>query len=160
MLVLIILNVSFPWMVQIARSINHNHSIQNGIHTSSKGLVCDMKLEFVLQRVISFGSMEETPCGEWPELRIAKDELIYFLKPGEKVVVDGSYNRQLFFITPTGVIRARHETVNRRFKQFNVLANRFRHNIEKHSDCFYAVANVTQISIQEKSPLFSVHNDE
>ncbi len=51
-------------------------------------------------------------------------------------------------------LRARHETVNRRFKQFAVLSNRFRHDKSSHSFCFHAIANVTQL-IMDTHPLFS-----
>ena len=44
--------------------------------------------------------------------------------------------------------RARHETINRRFKQFHVLQDVFRHDLTKHQVCFFAVANVTQIMIE------------
>lgn len=101
------------------------------------------------------------PCGEWPDLRIAKDMLIYYLNPGEKCIADGGYNNARFFVTPDGLnndrtysqklVRSRHETVNTRIKYFNVLQKRFRHNIEKHAVCFYAVANIVQILIETKS---------
>ena len=38
-------------------------------------------------------------------------------------------------------VRSRHETLNKRMKQFNCLKNQFRHlDIAKHSSCFRAVA--------------------
>ena len=45
--------------------------------------------------------------------------------------------------------RARHETVNKRLKDFEVLgANRFRHDPIFHSSCFRAVAVITQLSFE------------
>ena len=41
---------------------------------------------------------------------------------------------------------ARHETVNRRLKQFGVLGKRFRHELRKHVICFNAVTVATQLS--------------
>ena len=56
--------------------------------------------------------------------------------------VDGEHRKRL------ATIRARQQTVNRRFKQFFVLVHRFRHRIALHSVCFHAVANLTQIMIE------------
>ena len=42
--------------------------------------------------------------------------------------------------------RGRHETINRRMKQFNCLSQTFRHNVNNHQDVFQAVAVITQIS--------------
>ena len=44
-------------------------------------------------------------------------------------------------------IRARHETVNRRFKQFNILGHRFRHDLSLHKFVFRAIAVLTQIDM-------------
>ena len=41
---------------------------------------------------------------------------------------------------------ARHETVNKRLKQFKCLKQQFRHPLRKHKDCFIAAAVVTQVS--------------
>lgn len=52
-------------------------------------------------------------------------------------------------------VRARHENMNRRLKQFGVLSQRFRHDISKHKFCFIAVANLTNLTLAE-DPLFSI----
>ena len=54
-------------------------------------------------------------------------------------------------------IRARHETVNKRFKQWGCLQNKFRHDILKHAEVFRAVAVITQIAIETGEPLFEVN---
>jgi hypothetical protein len=51
--------------------------------------------------------------------------------------------------------RARHETVNRRFKQFNCLKS-FRHGKELHAYCFNSVAVLTEIGIEYGEPLYSI----
>lgn len=51
---------------------------------------------------------------------------------------------------------ARHETVNRRMKRFQTSKQVFRHNIAKHSLVFYAVANLTQLMIENGEQLFSI----
>ena len=86
------------------------------------------------------------------------------LENDEVVVADGGYadercvkygespERSRFY----AVVRARYETVNRRFKQFSVLGNRFRHSLFKHSICFHAVCNIVDIAIENGEPLFNV----
>jgi len=39
--------------------------------------------------------------------------------------------------------RARHETINRMFKEWNILQNRFRYSIQKHGIVFGAIANIS-----------------
>lgn len=57
-------------------------------------------------------------------------------------------------------VRARHETVNKRFKQWGILEQQFRNDLSKHSDVFHAIAVITQLSIENGEPLFSVdYND-
>jgi hypothetical protein len=53
-------------------------------------------------------------------------------------------------------VRNRHETVNKRFKQWGCIRERFRHGTEKHSACFRAVAVLTQLAIEFGEQLFSV----
>jgi hypothetical protein len=87
----------------------------------------DMKLDFAFRHVIVFGLMP-FPCGDWPDLRIARDSLIYRLDHGEMYLADGGYyDRNQWSVMPSGfhefsdkqksVVRARHETINKRFKQ-------------------------------------------
>ena len=52
--------------------------------------------------------------------------------------------------------RAWHETVNRWLKQFGILSQRFRHQLEKHGIVFMAIANITQLAIMIDQPLFEV----
>ena len=77
--------------------------------------------------------------------------------PGEKVIGDLGY-RDTKTITEhqahdrkhkraMAKIRARHETWNRRLKQFRCLGDKYRHDRKKHILVFTAVAVVTQINI-------------
>lgn len=111
------------------------------------------------------------PCGEWPDLRIVRDRLIHQLLPGEMYIADGGYSDGgQFSVTPNGlntdeqymqsVCRSRHETVNKRFKQFSVISGVFRHDVDLHGKCFHAVANLTQMAIQRDEPLFQVEYDD
>ncbi len=53
-------------------------------------------------------------------------------------------------------VMRRHETVNERLKNFNVLSNRFRHSVFKHSMCFNAVCAVVHLKILNGENLYDV----
>ena len=55
-----------------------------------------------------------------------------------------------------GVVRSRHETLNGRFKFWEILKQPFRHNIVEHGEVFRAIAVVIQLGIDEGDKLFSV----
>jgi hypothetical protein len=103
------------------------------------------------------------PAGQWSDLRIARNLYIYFVEPGELTLADKGYRDPTYFILPNNLnsrthkkIMARHETVNKRIKQFNVLCQRFRHPLNKHKICFLAVANLTQLALMNGEPLYNV----
>ena len=108
------------------------------------------------------------PCGSWPDLKILRGALIKQLSPGEKVVADQGYRGESdYIVTPTGEldditkpVRGRHETVNRRFKQWGILHRVFLHQVEKHQDCFFAVAVVTEVAIEHGEALFGIDYQE
>ena len=52
-------------------------------------------------------------------------------------------------------VRNRQETINRRFKNWGVLKQVYRHDLDDHCDVFYAIAVITQLSIRNGEPLFS-----
>ena len=105
------------------------------------------------------------PCGPYKDLRIFRTRLRHELLYGEKVIGGRGY-QDVSFITPfsediecrrmTAVIRARHETVNRRRKQFKILQNMFRHDPSLHGTVLFAVANITQAILALSDPLFSL----
>ena len=102
------------------------------------------------------------PCGSNPDIKIFSNLLAQRLETNEIVVADSGYNHVKCQKNPeifgdlSSTIRARHETCNRRFKVFNVLGNRFRHNLNKHSLCFHAVAKIVQLDILSGRPLFHI----
>jgi DDE superfamily endonuclease len=117
------------------------------------------------------------PCGKWPDISIFRKALKFMLSPGEKVHADLGYlgepNR---IVTPMDVnagdlvgketqdiaasVRARHETVNKRFKQFEILKRVFRHDVQHHQPAFGACVVITQIAIERGEPLYQVDYDE
>jgi len=52
-------------------------------------------------------------------------------------------------------IRACHETINRRFKEFGILGSTFRHDRALHADVFHAIANIAQVALDHGHPLFA-----
>jgi hypothetical protein len=105
------------------------------------------------------------PCGEYPDLVLARQKYTYSIRLDEMTLADDTYKDGDYFIYPSRypatvvqqkLIMARHETVNARLKQFGVLNQCFRHCIDKHRICFHAVVNITQLTIEHGNPLFSI----
>lgn len=108
--------------------------------------------------------------GIWNDLLIFKSALLGELEEGERVEADDGYVGEAprHVKCPKSIaqredtermqslVRRRQETINRRFKQFGVLRQRYRHDLRDHGDLFRCVALVTQLSIQNGEPLFSV----
>jgi hypothetical protein len=112
------------------------------------------------------------PCGEWNDVKIAKSALIHELDEGELFVADKGYQTAMCYsITPNDLvfasqeqkdrhelIRARHEAINRRLKQWRILSSLFRHGFTKHGTAFMAVANITQFILRHESIPFQVED--
>lgn len=103
------------------------------------------------------------PCGEYPDLKLAREAYVDSVQSGELTLADRGYRDINYFLQATNEngtlhkrIMARHETVNKRLKQFNILNHIFRHSLEKHPLIFHAVANLTQFMIENGEPLFSI----
>ena len=110
------------------------------------------------------------PCGNWPDIKIFRAALVHYLDKDERVEADDGYigedpataktpnmfTRKKEKLAIQARVRNRQETVNKRFKQWACLKDRFRHSTEKHSACFRAVAVLTQLSFEFGMPLFSV----
>ena len=54
------------------------------------------------------------------------------------------------------LMMARHETINRRFKEFGILRQTYRHEEEKHGDIFRCVAVLVQIELEQGGLAFEV----
>ena len=112
------------------------------------------------------------PCGDWPDISIFRFAVKHLLDPDERVEADDGYvgedpvntkvpgsvvhfhdEKQLLVRSR---VRRRHETVNKRIKQFKCMATVFRHELTFHGDCFRACAVLTQLEIESGNPLFSV----
>ena len=118
------------------------------------------------------------PCGDFNDLQIFMDfGLKDNLEKDERVEADDGYGgadpeftrtRSSIFHSKltAGVrneVRARHETANKRIKQFAALSGVFRHDLCKHSTVFLAIVLATQIAIEEGESLFEIegyHDDD
>lgn len=100
------------------------------------------------------------PCGSHPDITVFRSGLKQALVVGERVEADRGYRGEPLYISvpddhqseqhkiAKSHARARHEQINRRFKQFQVLHQIFRHDTTKHAEVFWAVAVITQLSIE------------
>lgn len=103
------------------------------------------------------------PCGEYPDLTIAREAYVLSVDSNEKTMADKGYKDSIFFILPDDknkyqhkLIMSRHETVNKRIRQFKILQQTFRNSIKKHPIVFHAVINITQLIIKNEDPLFNI----
>ena len=102
-------------------------------------------------------------CGSYPDLRIFRLRLKNLLiESNEKAIADRGYRDEVC-VTPDSNprneqlsrIRARGEAANGRLKNFFVLSHCFRHDLSKHSTCFYAVLSMFQL-LSIDMPLFDM----
>lgn len=112
------------------------------------------------------------PAGQWPDITIFRHRLKTQLLENEVVEADRGYRGDGSTVCPDDCntfdewkikfnVRARHETVNKRMKDFKVLESRFRHKVSRydmhrHELCFTAVAIITQLHISSFEPLFPI----
>lgn len=103
------------------------------------------------------------------DLEVAREEFIFNLPDNEKAIADDGYVDYTKFIFPEifprgdpirrvlKMIMARHETFNGRLCSFAVLNTPFRHELEFHPPCFFAVLKVIQMMMLfGGEPLYSV----
>ncbi len=108
------------------------------------------------------------PCGEWPDVKTALEQLVYVFEGDERAVADkGHRGHTMYFDCPwkhldtahqknrKALARARHECVNRRLKQWRALKECYRHDLSKHGSILFAIANIEQLLIQQE-PMWQV----
>lgn len=113
------------------------------------------------------------PAGAWSDITIFRHALINQLEEGERVEADLGYRGEAprYIKIPDArnrdevermraIVRLRHETVNKRIKQFACMKQVFRHEINMHSAAFRAVVVVTQLNINNGEHLFHVEYDD
>ena len=111
------------------------------------------------------------PCGDWPDLEVARDGILNLIDDDEKVISDSGYRGDPRILHNTGDwttytartrsnVRARHETVNSRIKAYAITSTKFRHDLIIHTQCFYSVINLVQIELRYESSLFQIEYEE
>ncbi|KAJ3280198.1 hypothetical protein HDU76_009248 [Blyttiomyces sp. JEL0837] len=104
------------------------------------------------------------PCGSWSDMKMARQFVFPLLEEGEWIAADRGYRgdrRIISYVSGTGAavrrhneniknMKARHETVNKRLKDFNILVVPFRGDIGRHNIVFAAVAEVTNIKLRRE----------
>lgn len=109
------------------------------------------------------------PCGANPDINIFRRSLKKMLRrAGEKALADLGYRGEPNFInTPnhydSNAVKKvkkdagmRHETVNKRLKQFSALKNKFRHSLLMHKPVFDACITLVQMELDLGEPLYQV----
>ena len=109
------------------------------------------------------------PAGKYTDIKIFNKVLRDLLKPGERVEADEGYpghpgkikcpgnntnpaeNRAM-----QGRVRARHETLKGRLKNWGILSQVFCHHIMMHGDVFRACVVVMQLTVENGEQQFKV----
>ncbi len=103
------------------------------------------------------------PCGKFPDVAIFRLRLKKLLSQGKKILANKGYPDERClkshevpaeYKSLHEEIRARHASVNRRFKQFSILTATFRHSLDLHGYVFHVIANLTHVAIQLGENLF------
>ena len=114
------------------------------------------------------------PCGRWPDLKIFRHAMKSFLHDNEKAEADDGYvGEPTKILTPEvnsrtaadvelrQCVRNRHETINRRLKEWKCIKECLKHSLDKHSAMFRAVAVIVQLSVENgELTLFDVDYDD
>ncbi len=108
-------------------------------------------------------------AGAWPNLKTFKNALSHCLKPGKRVEANDGYVRRADKVkcpkndcNPAknrgmhSAERSRHETLNRRLKNWGILEKVYRHDITVHGTVIYTCAVTTQLSVTNGEPLVEV----
>ena len=98
-------------------------------------------------------------CGSWPDLRIAEQWLHKVLPRGEYYIADAGYRCQhgpavMHNDMPPherrkhAIIRARHEMINGRLKEWRILTTIYRHDESMHGAVVATITIITQLEMQ------------
>ena len=109
-------------------------------------------------------------AGKYPDVNIFRLALAHWLDPFERVEADDGYIGEApqkikcpgCAANPTenlamqNRVRSRHETLNGRLKNWEILKQVYRHDISEHGDVVRAIAVITQLGVENGEPLFEV----
>ena len=110
--------------------------------------------------------------GSKNDMTIFREGLMAHIPEGKLVIADKGYRGEPMVSYPNPQDRedvaifkaralARHETVNKRFKDFKILGETFRHAngdpLGSHRVYFFAIVVLTQVKIEMGEPLFNLY---
>lgn len=109
-------------------------------------------------------------AGKWNDIMIFRNSLLSHLEDGERVEADDgligvapqyskvpkSMGHRVECEEMQQRVRSRHETINKRFKQWQIMKQIYRGKMEDHADYFRVVSLTTQLSIIHGEPLFQI----
>ncbi len=109
-------------------------------------------------------------AGKYPDIKISCSGLAHWLDEHERVEADNGYiGKALPKVKCPGCasnptknqemqnrVRSRHESLSGRLKNWEILKSMYRHDIMEHGNVFWAIAVITQISINTGKRLFEV----
>ncbi len=109
-------------------------------------------------------------AGKYPDIKIFHSGLAHWLDEFERVEADDGYiggapqkvkcpgcvsnlteNQEM-----QNWVRSRHQSLNGRLKNWEILKSMYRHNLMEHRNFFWALTVITQISINAGEKLFEV----
>ena len=90
-------------------------------------------------------------AGVYSDIKIACQDVINWIKPGEKIIADNGYCGYSVFAYPSTGRRdnlllcrvlARYENINQRIRHFTILINRYIGNLVFYSTIMHAIFNI------------------
>lgn len=96
----------------------------------------------------------------WSQVKGVKEMMVTTERPPLRIKCPASITEPKEKERMAKRVQNRHETVNKRFKQWAILEQPFRHDVINHRDVFSAVVVITQLAIENGEPLFDVHYDD
>ena len=103
-------------------------------------------------------------AGATNDVTIYRHSLKKLLDSGEYVITDNGYPDETCLQSRDCIdankkkhrrIRAKHEVINGRIKNFQVVSTTFRHDHNLHAYCFHAVVHIIKLCLDE-NPLFPI----
>ena len=100
-------------------------------------------------------------CGNHPDIQIARSLLHKKLAPGEFYIADSGYQdvhgpavcicdlKSRSEKRKAMILRAKHETINRRYKEWKILGDIYRHSEHTHGAVFRALTAVIECDIEK-----------
>ena len=111
--------------------------------------------------VWAFGGVKP---GDFPDLELARSCVVDMIDDGELIVADNGYNDSWVFLndrkgsyepqdTAIRQYLARHESVNKRIRDFKILSDKYKGKLSFHPRIFHACVNLVQIQIENGNEL-------